>query len=113
MTTLQPTNTWNTASSVEAASIPPCHHCGEPLPREPAQRAIDADGRAYCCDGCAAAARWIRDANLGDYYRLRTAAAGRVGSDRVDLSVWDGEDVLREHAHAIEGGRRITLLSDG
>ncbi|WP_238333362.1 heavy metal translocating P-type ATPase [Luteimonas marina] len=95
------------------ASTPSCHHCSEPLPREPAQRAIDGDGRAYCCDGCAAAARWIRDANLGDYYRLRTAAAGRVGGDHVDLSVWDREDVLREHAHTIEGGRRITLLSDG
>jgi len=98
---------------LDALPAPACHHCGEPLPREPAQRAVDPDGRAYCCDGCAAAARWIRDANLGDYYRLRTSAAGRVGSDHVDLSVWDREDVLREHAHAIEGGRRITLLSDG
>ena len=87
-----------------------CHHCGEPL--TPAG-VTGADGQGYCCDGCEAAARWIRDADLGDYYRLRTAAAGRVGNEHVDLSAWDREDVLREHAHAVDGGRRITLLSDG
>ncbi|WP_298580105.1 heavy metal translocating P-type ATPase [uncultured Luteimonas sp.] len=92
---------------------PACHHCGEPLPADAAQRAGDADGHAYCCDGCAAAARWIRDADLGDYYRLRTASGGRVGTDHVDLSAWDREDLLREHAHAVPGGRRITLLTDG
>ena len=93
-------------------AAPACHHCGEALPA--ARLApVDAEGNAYCCDGCAAAARWIREAELGDYYRLRTAAAGRVGIDRVDLSAWDREDLLREHAHAVAGGRRITLLTDG
>ncbi|MGY1409622.1 MULTISPECIES: heavy metal translocating P-type ATPase [unclassified Luteimonas] len=92
---------------------PACHHCGETLPADLRQRASDDDGHAYCCDGCASAARWIRDADLGDYYRLRTAAAGRVGTDHVDLSVWDREDLLREHAHAVPEGRRITLLTDG
>ena len=91
-----------------------CHHCGEPLPRDASQRATDPeDGHAYCCDGCAAAARWIRDANLGDYYRLRTAAAGRVGTDAIDLSAWDRADLQREHASATADGLRITLLTDG
>ena len=76
-----------------------CHHCGEALPDEPRGRAVDDAGHAYCCDGCASAARWIRDADLGDYYRLRTAVAGRVGTETVDLSAWDREDLLREHAH--------------
>lgn len=99
---------------VAAASAPACHHCGEPVPRAPSQRVTGDDGQPYCCDGCAAAARWIRDADLGDYYRLRTAAAaGRVGTEAIDLSVWDREDVLREHAHPVDGGRRITLLTDG
>jgi P-type Cu2+ transporter len=94
-----------------AAEPRSCHHCGEPLP---ADAVAAADGlHAYCCQGCAAAARWIRDADLGDYYRLRTANAGRVGTDAIDLSAWDREDLLREHAHAVEGGRRITLLTDG
>ena len=90
-----------------------CHHCGEALPADVGRQVVDADGLAYCCDGCAAAARWIREADLGDYYRLRTAAAGRVGTEPIDLSAWDREDLLREHAHAIPGGRRITLLTDG
>lgn len=103
---------------MHAAAAPPvCHHCGEPLPGGLAGTAVtvaEAGSRhAYCCEGCAAAARWICDAELGDYYRLRTANAGRVGTDVVDLSVWDREDLLREHAHAIDGGRRITLLTDG
>lgn len=96
-----------------AAQATACYHCGEPLPAN-AVVADDHDGpHGYCCEGCAAAARWIRDADLGDYYRLRTATAGRVGTDDIDLSAWDREDLLREHAHAVEGGRRITLLTDG
>ncbi|WP_202844824.1 heavy metal translocating P-type ATPase [Luteimonas saliphila] len=98
---------------MDAVPAPACHHCGEPLPRGAVHRVVDAESRDYCCDGCAAAARWIRDADLGDYYRLRTVAAGRVGNERVDLSAWDREDLLREHAHAIDGGHRITLLTDG
>lgn len=96
-----------------ATAAPACTHCGEPTARAEAQRVLDADGAPYCCDGCLAAAQWIREADLGDYYRLRTATAGRVGEDLPDLSVWDREDLLREHAHAIAGGRRITLLTDG
>jgi P-type Cu2+ transporter len=96
-----------------AAAGAACHHCGEAL-RADGVHADAGDGtRAYCCEGCAAAARWIRDADLGDYYRLRSASAGRVGSEPVDFSVWDREDLLRDHAHGVEGGRRITLLTDG
>ena len=100
------------ASALGAQLLPSaCHHCGEALPRDALQHAIDPeDGRAYCCDGCAAAARWIRDANLGDYYRLRTATAGRVGTDAVDLSAWDRADLQREHASATDDGLRITAL---
>ncbi|TDK24968.1 cadmium-translocating P-type ATPase [Luteimonas aestuarii] len=96
-----------------AAHAAACRHCGESLPAN-AVRADAGDGpHAYCCEGCAAAARWIRDADLGDYYRLRSAHAGRVGTDIVDFSAWDREDLLREHAHAVDDGRRITLLTDG
>jgi len=90
-----------------------CHHCGEPLPPDPARVRLDGVERDFCCDGCAAAAQWIRDADLGDYYRLRSEHAGRVGTDPVDLRVWDREEVLAEHAHPVEGGRELTLLTDG
>ncbi len=89
-----------------------CFHCGAPLPRVPV-RAAQADGpRAFCCDGCATAAAWIEGADLGDYYRLRSADAARVDPDAPDFSAWDREDVLQGHASAVPGGREITVLTD-
>ncbi|MGN7725167.1 heavy metal translocating P-type ATPase [Luteimonas sp. 22616] len=90
-----------------------CFHCGEPLPDHPATATIDAEPRSFCCDGCAGAAQWIRDADLGDYYALRSAPAGQVGVEPVDFSAWDRDDLLHEHVHAVEGGREITVLTDG
>ncbi|WP_027080056.1 heavy metal translocating P-type ATPase [Luteimonas mephitis] len=90
-----------------------CFHCGEPLPPHPATATIDAEPREFCCDGCAGAAQWIRDADLGDYYELRSAPAGQVGVEPVDFSAWDRDDLLHEHVHAVEGGREITVLTDG
>lgn len=90
-----------------------CFHCGEPLPARPAQVELDGAMRAFCCDGCAAAARWIRESDLDDYYRLRSDTASKVGTDAVDYSVWDREDVLEGHAREVDGGREITVLTDG
>ena len=90
-----------------------CFHCGEPLPRRPATAIIEDRPRAFCCDGCADAAQWIRDADLGDYYQLRSAPAGQVGTEPVDFSAWDRDDLLHEHVHAVEGGREVTVLTDG
>ena len=89
-----------------------CFHCGEPLPRA-AVRTAHVDGpRAFCCDGCATAAAWIEGADLGDYYRLRSADAARVDPDAPDFAAWDREDVLQGHARAVPGGREITVLTD-
>jgi Cu2+-exporting ATPase len=90
-----------------------CFHCGETLPSRPARCRVDGVERAFCCDGCAAAAEWIRDARLDDYYRLRTAPASRVVAEADDLALWDREDVLAAHARPVAGGREITLLTDG
>ena len=95
-----------------------CFHCGEALPPHPARAELDGASRAFCCDGCAAAALWIRDADLGDYYRLRAEPGSRIDADAPDLAVWDREDLLAGHAHAIalpDGtpGREITVLTDG
>ena len=90
-----------------------CFHCGEPLPDDPATATIDAVARPFCCEGCAGAAQWIRDADLGDYYQLRSAPAGQVGVEPMDFSAWDRDDLLHEHVHAVEGGREITVLTDG
>lgn len=96
-----------------AAAAAGCHHCGEALPAEPALLTLEGRPRRFCCEGCAAAAQWIAEASLGDYYRLRTANAGRVDAEAQDFSLWDREEVLAEHAHPVEGGREITLLTDG
>ena len=94
------------------AEIPACHHCGEAA-TEPAFLTFDGLPRAFCCTGCAAAAQWIRDAQLGDYYQLRSAAAQRVRSATVDLAAWDRDDLMAGHVRDIAGGREITLLVDG
>ncbi len=96
-----------------ACSDSTCFHCGEPLPLAPRIARVDAGSRGFCCDGCAAAAQWIRDARLDDYYRLRSAPAGRVAEDAADLSAWDRDDVQAGHARDVAGGREIVLLTDG
>lgn len=90
-----------------------CHHCGEALPASPARAVFEGRPREFCCEGCAAAAQWIDGADLGDYYRLRSERAARVGTEPVDLAVWDRDELLAEHAHDVDGGREITLLTDG
>ena len=90
-----------------------CFHCGEPLPVLPSLVVIDGASHAFCCDGCASAAQWIRDARLGDYYRLRSESAGKVDVDGVDFALWDRDDLMRDHIRVIDGDREITVLSDG
>jgi len=90
-----------------------CHHCGEALPGQPCVAELDGQARAFCCQGCAAAAEWIASAELGGYYRLRSASASRVGEELPDLAVWDRADVQAEHSRSVPGGREITLLTDG
>lgn len=90
-----------------------CFHCGQPLPaRAPLLRTC-GEQRAFCCDGCAAAASWIRDAHLDNYYRLRSDRGGRAIAGTTDLTAWDHEEVLALHARDIPGGREIALLTDG
>ncbi len=89
-----------------------CYHCGETLPQVPVSLDIEGEARGFCCHGCAAAAEWIRQSKLDDYYRLRSTTAGRVEA-MPDLASWDREDVLSEHAVPVAGGLEITLLTDG
>ena len=89
-----------------------CYHCGDPLPMDPIRGAIGGDPRLFCCNGCAAAAAWIGEASLEDYYRLRSANAGRVAAEPADFSAWDQDAVLGEHSRLVEGGREITVLTD-
>jgi Cu2+-exporting ATPase len=103
----------NAAGTADAVPGDGCHHCGEALPATPARVRLDGEWRRFCCDGCAAAAQWIRDARLDDYYRLRSEPGMRVRADAADFGVWDREELLAGHAREVEGGREITVLSDG
>ncbi len=89
-----------------------CYHCGEPLPANPKRVTIDRASRAFCCEGCATAAQWIRDARLDDYYRLRSDHGGKVDVDGEDYRPWDREDLLLDHVRPVAGGREITVLTD-
>lgn len=90
-----------------------CYHCGEPLPPDAIHQPVGGVERAFCCTGCSAAAAWIEDADLGDYYRLRSDAASRVDAVAADYRIWDREDVVGGHTRDIAGGREITVLTDG
>ena len=90
-----------------------CFHCGEALPAAPASLQLDGQLRRFCCNGCAAAAQWIRDADLDDYYRLREQPGRRIDVDAAALAHWDREDVLAGHARAIDGGRELVVVTDG
>lgn len=95
---------------------PGCHHCGEPLPAQPVLATLKGDTRAFCCGGCAGAARFIDEAGLADYYRLREAEGQRVGEDAQDYGAFDREDVLREHSRVATDApdcREMTLIVDG
>lgn len=90
-----------------------CFHCGEALPHSPAIANVEGAQRAFCCTGCAAAASWIVDASLQDYYRLRQSEAAKIDPDDTDYRAWDREDVLAGHTRAVDEGREITVLTDG
>jgi Cu2+-exporting ATPase len=96
--------------------VPCCHHCGEPLPAQPVLATLKGVPQAFCCGGCAGAARWIADAGLADYYRLREEQGSRVGEDAKDFSAYDRDDVLREHSRVATDDancREMTLIVDG
>ncbi len=52
---------------VEAKPAPAaCDHCGEPCDRT----RIEAEGKTFCCVGCRTVFSLLREAGLGEYYRL-------------------------------------------
>ncbi|HEU0153054.1 MAG TPA: heavy metal translocating P-type ATPase [Arenimonas sp.] len=90
-----------------------CFHCGEPLPPDPPRVIVAAESRAVCCHGCGAAAQWIADAGLDDYYRLRSQDGARVDEDAADFGSWDRADVQAGHVVQTDAGRQITVVVEG
>ena len=89
-----------------------CFHCSEALPAVPATARIDGAPRRFCCDGCAAAAQWIRDAHLVDYYRLRSEPGGRIADLDAQLAAFDRDDIQSGHVRDVDGGVTTEGASD-
>ncbi len=92
-----------------------CRHCGEPVPSGVNLTAqIDGRDQAVCCRGCKAAAQWIVEAGLSDYYRLRSREAERPEMAAVDHAVWQRADLQRHVVRALAADRHeVPLLIDG
>lgn len=53
-----------------------CWHCGDAMAADEVVRGpLAGQSRLFCCIGCRAAAQWIEQTGLVDYYRLRDAVA--------------------------------------
>ena len=94
-----------------------CWHCGEPLPaREAPMATVAGVSRAMCCQGCRAAAEWIDQLGLADYYRLRSEPARRApdpanaGTDAPWSRPTIERHLVRESA---DGQREAVLLVEG
>jgi Cu2+-exporting ATPase len=79
------------------AAATDCFHCGLPLPAagERWQVTISGAPRAMCCPGCAAVAQTIVDLGQDDYYRNRSAFAGKVDAAQLvppELALYDNAD---------------------
>ena len=88
-----------------------CWHCGEPLPRGVQILAsVGGQPRAMCCHGCRAAAEWIEQLGLADYYRLRTAAAPKPDTGGATRDPWERAQVAH-HVIRVIGPLREAQLS--
>ena len=101
-----------------SASATACWHCGESLPAVDVPQAVVAGvAHPVCCHGCRAAAEWIDQLGLADYYRLRSTparrASGRTDARR-DATDWSRPELARHVVHRLDGDRReAVVLVDG
>ncbi len=100
------------AATIDGAAAR-CWHCEESIPADCRFVANTAGGdKPVCCLGCKAAAEWIEQLGLSDYYRLRSAPAQRpVAEDAVDQSIAASAAVAGHAVHDLGGGRREVLMS--
>ncbi len=91
-----------------------CWHCGESLPgAEAPQARVAGTTHAVCCEGCRAAAEWIDQLGLADYYRLRSAPASRApeSSEASRTSAaWARPGLERHVVRELDSDRREAML---
>lgn len=97
--------------STQAAT---CWHCSEPLPTSDVPHAVVAGIRQpVCCHGCRAAAEWIDQLGLADFYRVRSAAPARAPDpedSRRNAQTWQRHELARHVVRDLPDGRCETLL---
>ena len=91
-----------------------CWHCGEPLPVTVIDARVGGELHAVCCNGCRAAAEWIGQLGLADYYLLRTQPAKKPepsqDADRNGYLAWQRDELARHVVRDLGEGRRETML---
>src|SRR5687767_3012695 len=91
-----------------------CWHCGEPLLATIVHASVGGEDRAMCCHGCRAAAEWIEQLGLADYYSLRTQPAAKPvladAADRDGRRAWQRDELARHVVRDLSDGRRETML---
>ena len=92
-----------------------CFHCDQSIP-DGVDLWIEIAGerRPMCCEGCLAAARFIRDAGLADYYRFRDAPAPRPATEDDDAWVtYDRPEVQQRLVQRYGDRASVNLLLEG
>ena len=92
-----------------------CFHCDLPIP-DGVELTVEIAGerRPMCCEGCRAAARFIRDAGLADYYRFRDAPAPRPEPGDDDAWVTYDRPEVQQRLVQRQGDRAsVNLLLEG
>lgn len=95
---------------------PRCHHCQDFVnERERIDATIGGIRRAFCCHGCKAAAEWIEQLGLADYYQLRSSPARRPQADDVaGLDAWAQPALDRHVVRAVDDAlSEVCLLIEG
>ncbi len=92
-----------------------CWHCGEALPDgQPLHAHVAGQARPVCCAGCRAAAEWIEQLGLADYYRLRSVPAQRPAAAAAELDTWQRPQLARHVVRELGADRSEAIfLVDG
>ncbi len=94
-----------------------CWHCGESLPADPPRAVVAGVAHSVCCHGCRAAAEWISQLGLADYYRLRSVTAPRApdpAQAKRSADVWQRLELSQQAVRTLAGGQcEALLLVDG
>lgn len=94
-----------------ASAVECCWHCGEALPAgEIIHASIGGQRRSMCCYGCRAAAEWIEQLGLADYYRLRTEPAPKPDAREDGASAWQRPEIFRHVVRELDADRREAML---